>query len=137
GLVGDIFLNDAPVALRRDFVGGRPQVAAVLKTEVHVASLEGLELDRRVAVVVVADDIPVVLTRIDGEVLAPIVGNTLQRDPTAGNECVDLIGAAAERRIKRRLVELSALPIVLRKNCKLADNQRQFTIAASLESELP
>ena len=51
--------------------------------QVDRARLERLEADRALAEIIVADQVEIVLADIDGQVLAPIVGDALIGDVAA------------------------------------------------------
>jgi hypothetical protein len=95
-----------------------------------------LLLDGAVLVVVVAQGVEVILPDIDRQVLAPIVRDATQNHPAARLERLDLVRAAADRDVERRLLEVPRLPVVLRQDGKLADDQGQLSVRPALEGEL-
>src|SRR5690606_10859499 len=90
---------------------------------------------RRVAVIVGADDVEIVLPAIDGQILAPIILNPLERDAATRLEVGGAIRTAAERRLQRRPREVAALPVMLRQDGELACDQRQSPIVALGDGE--
>jgi hypothetical protein len=75
---------------------------------------------------------------MDREIAPPIVGPPLQRDPAPGVDLGDLVGAAAERRRKRRLLEMVGIDRVLRQDRHQAEDERQLAVlgVGELEADL-
>ena len=106
-------LHDPPTALRkllehhalfldrREIVGRRPVLGAVLGAPVDMVGLERFDRDRRVAEIFEAQLVEIVAADIDVEILAPIVLHPLVDDGAAGDELLDPVGAVAERRLER------------------------------------
>ena len=92
-------LTAAKVILRR------PDRRGELLAEREDAGLESLEGDFAIGEIFVADAVEIVLPDVDRQILAPIIGDALEDDEMARIESADLIGAGAERRLQRRLVE--------------------------------
>ena len=66
---------------------------------------EAFEGDVAVAIELVAQDVEIVLPARDREIGAPPVLDPVVFDEAADLETPDLVGAAAERRLERRLVK--------------------------------
>ena len=136
---GDLVVDQLPdhPAVRdvREVVGGAPFLRVVLAAEVELAGLERLDRDGGVAVVVVANDVDVVLSAVDREVAAPVVGHALQRDGPAGLDRRDAVGTAAQRRLEGGRFEVAPLPPVLRQDVDLPDDERQLAVHGVAEGE--
>src|SRR3546814_6331952 len=81
------------------------------------------------------DAFEVVLSAIDRQIGAPPVRNPLIGDRPSRADARDLVGSAAERRLQRRPGEVPALPIVLRQDRKLSQDDPQLVVLAGLERE--
>ena len=134
-LVIDEVLDHPAVLDVRNVVGGPPFLRIVLAAEVELAGLERLDRDGGVAVVVVADDVDVVLSPVDGEVATPVVGHALERNRPAGLDRRDAVSAAAERWFEGGGFEIAAFPVVLRQDLDLPDDQRQLAVHGVAEVE--
>ena len=136
--MGDLDLLQPAVAHRRHVVLQRPGLGLVLVVIIDVAGLEGLADDGIVTEVLIADALEVGAPAIDRQVLAPPVLDPLDHDVAAGLEVDDAVGAAAERRLQGGLLEVAllGLPVVLRQDRHLADDQRQLPVAGLGEREL-
>ena len=98
---------DAAVLDRRKVVAGRPDPRRRLGPPVDLVGLEGFELDRVVAEILVADLVEIVGADIDRQVLAPIVRHALIDDRARRRHRLDLVGAGAERRLERALRDVA------------------------------
>src|SRR5437660_6946927 len=72
--------------------------------------LERLERDLPFAIIFVAQPRKVVLADIHRQIAAPVVFVADEFNEAALLEPADLVGARAERRLKRRRLEVAALP---------------------------
>src|SRR5204863_4597040 len=77
---------------------------------------ESLKGNFPVAVILIAHDIEIILAARDRQIGTPPVFHSLVLDIAAGLETSDLIRAAAERYLERRLVEWTLGVIVARKD---------------------
>ena len=105
---GSIVALDAAVLDRREIVARRPDARGELLAEQIALGGEAFEADVAVAIEFVAHDVEIVLPARDRQVGAPPVLDALVFDVAAGLEAADLVGAGAERRLERGLVERRA-----------------------------
>src|SRR5262245_64536103 len=80
--LGEFLEEDALVLDGGEVVSGRPVLGAVLRPPVDMIGLEGLDGDRGVAEILVAQLVEVIAPDIDVEVLRPIVLHPLIDDRT-------------------------------------------------------
>ena len=124
-LVVDQLLDHPAVGDVRNVVGRAPFLRVVLAAEVELAGLERLDRDGGVAVAVVSNDVDVVLSSIDREIAAPVVGHPFEGDRTAGFDRRDSVGTASEQGIEDGGLEVAPFPPVLRQDADLPDDQRR------------
>ena len=134
--------DDAPVLHRLEIIAGGPAAGALFLVEIDISRLEGLELCFRIVEVNVGHDAEIVGADIGRQVRTPIVLAQLVADRRARLHGGDLIGTGPHRQFQRALgnvaliaVRILALPPVLRKNGKLADDFRKLAIALLVEGE--
>ncbi len=120
---------DATVANRRKIVARRPDARGELLLEQVALGGETLERHVAIAVVFVADDVEIVLPARYRQVAAPPILDPLVFDIAPGLEAPDLVGAAAQRHVQRRLVEGTAAVVGARKNRQRGHEQRDITRA--------
>src|SRR5262245_54566008 len=101
--------DDALVLDGGELVGGRPVLGAVLRAPVDVIGLEGLDGDRGVAEILVAQFVEVVAPDIDVEILRPVVLHALVDDGAPRHEFLDAVGAIAQRRLERGSADIALL----------------------------
>src|SRR5262249_42690296 len=104
-IVGGGGAPDAAPPGRRENGGGGPRSRGKFLAEEIALAGEAFEGDIAVAIKFVADDVEIVLSAPDREVGAPPILDPFVFDVAAGVETPHLVGAAAERRLERRLVE--------------------------------
>src|SRR5256884_4879272 len=105
-----------PLADRREVVACRPSSRGKFFPEQIPSCCEPLEGNCAVAVRFVAHDVKIVLPAPDRQVGPPPVFHSLVLDMASGLETSDLVRAAAERHLKRRLIEGTLRVILARKN---------------------
>ncbi len=132
-LVGQRQADEAAFLDGGNVVARRPVERGELLAEIEGAGLQAFELQRAVAVVLVAQLVEIEAAAIDGQVLAPVIGAALVGDVGAGIEVGDLVGAGAERLVERRLFEGVRGVIGLRENGELGDDERQVARQLALE----
>ena len=72
---------------------------------------------------------------VDRQILAPVIRDPAIGYRAAGIERVDLIGAAAERRLQSRLREIAVRPVGFRQHGHLANDLRQFAVISRFQRE--
>src|SRR5262249_39426327 len=127
----------------RKIVGGRPVLRGILDTKIDLIALEGLEGDGCVPKILIAKLVEIGATAIDRKIAAPEILYALQRNRPSGNELLDPVWAGPERHFQRgrrdvalAAVCVSAFPPMLGKDVQLTDDQRQLTVAGTVEGEL-
>ena len=138
----ELLQDDAPLAHCREVVGGGPVAGDVLLPEVELVALEGFEHHRRVAEVLTAKLRKVVFAKIDGKVLAPVLGHALVDRGATRLEALEPIRTRAKRRFQGGLRDVAsfsvrprALPPVLRQDRKLAHDLRELAVFLLVEGE--
>ena len=101
--------NDA-VGDLRNVVGGSPFLGVIFEAKIVFTSLECLDRHFGVAVIIVADRIYIITTDVYRQIARPIIVDADQRDRTAGLQFGDAVGAATERRLEGRRLEIAGLP---------------------------
>src|SRR5262249_24531581 len=107
---------DATIAEGWKIVACRPNASREFLPEQVASGSETLEGNFAIAVIFVAQDIEIVLPACDRQVGTPPVFPSLVLDVAAGLETSDLVRAAAERHLERRLLERALRVIGTRKN---------------------
>src|SRR5262249_37781125 len=127
GIVWNNIALDVPLADRREVVACRPSPRRKLFPEQIASGSEPLEGNFAIAVVFVAQDIEIVLPACHRQVGTPPVFHSLVLDMASGLETSDLIRAAAERHLQRRLIEWTLRVIVAGKNRQRRREQWDIT----------
>ena len=128
-IVGQHVALDAAVLEGRKIVARRPGARGELLAEQIVLGGEAFEADVAVAVIFVTHRVEIVLSARHRQIGAPPVLHALEFDETADLEAADLVGAAAERNIQRRLVERLLGVIGAREDRQAGDEQRHVAPA--------
>src|SRR5262249_37183742 len=105
GIVWNNIALDVPLTDRREVVACRPSARRKLFPEQIASCSEPLEGNFAIAVIFVAHNVKIVLPAPDRQVSTPPVFHSLVLDMAAGLETSDLVRAAAERHLQRRLIE--------------------------------
>src|SRR5215831_11216136 len=116
GIVWNNIALDAPLADRRKVIARCPSPRGKFFPEQIASGSESLEGNFAIAVIFVAHDVKIVLPARDRQVGTPPVFHSLVLDMAAGLETSDLVRAAAERHLERRLLERTLRVIGTRKN---------------------
>ena len=101
----ECLLDDAALTHRWEPIGGLPARGIMLGAHVVKAALERLEMGVGFAIIVEPDLVEVPEAAIDRKIASPIVGIALEGDAFARIDLADQIGTAAERRLKRGVLE--------------------------------
>ena len=128
-VVGQHVALDAAVLEGGKIVARRPGARGELLAEQIVLGGEAFEADLAVAVIFEAHDVEIVLPARHRQIGAPPVLHPLEFDEMPDLEAADLVGAAAERNIQRRLVERLLGIIGAREDRQAGDEQRHVAPA--------
>ena len=120
---------DAAVLEGREIVARRPGARGELLAEQIVLGGEADEGDLAVAVIFVAHRVEIALPDRHRQTGAPPVLHPLELDEMPDVEAADLVGAAAERNIERRLIERLLRIIGLGEDRQPGDKQRHVAAA--------
>ena len=127
---GRTSLLDAAVLDRREIVARRPDARGELLAEQIVAAGESFEGDVAVAIEFVADDVEIVRARRDTGRSAPHQSLTRSYSmKRPASNLPDLVGAGAERRLQRGLVERALRIIGAREDRQRRHEQRHVAAA--------
>ena len=126
--MGQLLDGDPAVFHCREVVACRPPRGRAFQAQVVFARAERLHHHFVVAVVVVADAVEVIQPPVDWQVPPPVVGITAVDDAAARIDALDRVGAAAERRRERRLLEGHRRVIGLRDDRHEPEDQRQLAV---------
>ena len=120
---------DAAILERREIVARRPGARGELLAEQIVLRREAFEADVAVAIIFEAHDVEIVLPACNRQIGAPPVVDAIVFDVAPDLETADLVGAAAERDIQRRLIERLLGVIGAGKDRHAGDEQRHVAAA--------
>src|SRR5262249_59051966 len=126
---------DAALAERGKIVARRPDARGKFLAEEIALAGEAFEGDIAVAIEFVADDVEIVLAAPRREIGAPPIFDPFIFDVAAGVETPHLVGAAAERRLERGLVEGMLGVVFARKNRQRGREKRNVTREVGRQDE--
>jgi hypothetical protein len=127
--------DDAAVPDRRNVVARRPLSGIALDPEVIKSCLKGFEQAVGIAIEIVADLVEVIEAAGDRQILSPIILAALQHDAFTRPHLGQGVGAGADRRSERGLVEGLGIRGMGRKDRHRSDDQRQFPVVGSCQVE--
>ena len=110
-------------------VGLSPCFGLVFFAIVNVAGFERKADGRCVSEVVGADEVKVIESALDCQIMAPVVGHTLLLDIASCLEAFDTVRPTAKRWVQRSAGEVTVLPVMVWQDGQLSNDQRQLPVA--------